>query len=615
MNNGYTIIHHSLFFIQYSYILKQMSNQMKWLKWSTYILLLIYTFAIFFKSDNSFEQDLGRHLKMGEIMVRDHFIPQTNLFSYTHPDFPFVNHHYLFGVLVYLASVTVGIQGIFYIKIVLVLLIAAILIKLLVDKNVIIALPVAFIFLHLLRERTEVRPELFSFLFTVIVYYILEKFESDRISNLSRLSNLSHLKPKLIFLLPLIQLIWINMHIYFPVGFFLEGIYFVWFASKREWRKAKLLFAISTLSFIVSFINPNTIKAVFYPFQIFQNYGYTIVENQTIFFLEDYGFRNPNFLFYKLAVLIIVIGCIVGLLTKHLNLKNGLLILLGLGLSLTNVRSFPYLVLISLPAVVWLGQKIRTNMAAYVVWAVMAFLLILESSLYLTNTYYKFDESGEYAQAAIPETGKPALDFVIDNDLPQPILNNYDNGGYVIYRGYREYKVFVDNRPEAYPKEFFQQVYIPMQEQPEVFKQIDDRYHFQTIIFNHTDQTPWAQTFLKAMVKDTSWTPVYFDRYMLILVRTDQARSKNLTSVDMATLSPDKYTYTDHQAYFLMGYSLLNWGYTTSSEAFLNKALSIFPDSPKTNLLMANIVAMRQNPLEARLIDQYLSKSKNPYWW
>src|SRR3989344_5135915 len=180
-----------------------------WIK----ILLLFFVFSFLFKSDASFDQDLGRHIKLGEIIVQTGQVPKVNLFSYTNPDFPFVNTHWLFGVIAHLFH-QVGVLPILLIlKVVIFLLSVWLIIKIIPSNKTALLLPIGFIFLHVLRERTELRPEIFSFLFTASTLYILEKYLKG--------------PTKLIYLLPLIQLLWINTHIYFFVGLILQAIYLI----------------------------------------------------------------------------------------------------------------------------------------------------------------------------------------------------------------------------------------------------------------------------------------------------------------------------------------------------------------------------------------------------
>lgn len=349
----------------------------------------------------------------------------------------------------------------------------------------------------MLRERSELRPEIFSFLFTASTLYILERFSKNG--------------SKLIFLLPLIQLIWVNTHIYFFVGLILQTIYFVGLRLHLKGVKLKMSATILALSVGASFVNPNGLQGFLYPLNVTKNYGYTIVENQTMTTLESLNFQDPNFIFVKISAVIIVLSLLLSFFRHTFQIKNILLATAGAGLALLNVRSFPYLVFLSLPAILQNFGPIKLASFTKTLAFIFGGLLILESFSYLNQPRVglKFVESA-----------KGALDFVLDKDLPQPIFNNFDIGSYIIYRTYPKYKVFVDGRPEAYPKEFFQNTYIPMQSDYAKFKELEKEFGFKTIIFSHTDQTPWGRNFLQNVVKDSDWKTVYLDDFMIVLERS-----------------------------------------------------------------------------------------------
>jgi len=450
----------------------------------TKILLLFFVFSFLFRADLSFDQDLGRHLKLGEIIVKTHDVPKVNLFSYTNPNFHFINTHWLFEIIAYGFSQTIGLQAFLILKVLIFLLSVWLILKIVPKDKTALLLPIGFIFLHVLRERLELRPEIFSFLFTSLTYFILEKYLKD--------------KSKLIFLLPLIQLIWINTHIYFFIGLLLQVIFLI---QKRQ----KILGLIFILSILVSLINPNGLAGVLYPLNVFKNYGYTIVENQTMSLLESINFKDPNFLFVKLSLGTILLSFI----RKKFNLKNVLISLSGAILALMNVRSFPYLFFLSLPATLGNFGNLKPNNFTKTLTVLFAIIIILESFYNLKN------EGG----LKMGEHVKGAMDFVLANNLPQPIFNNFDIGSYIIYKGYPKYKVFVDGRPEAYPKEFFLNTYIPMQSDYEKFKKEEQKWDFKTIIFSRTDQTPWGRNFLQNVVKDESWQIVYYDDFMVVLLK------------------------------------------------------------------------------------------------
>ncbi len=530
----------------------------------TIFLLLFFTFSFLFRTDYSFDQDLGRHIKLGGIILQIHQIPKTNLFSYTNPDFPFINTHWLFEAVSFLFAQANALQLLLILKFIIFLLSVCITLKLIPKDKTVLLLPIGFIFLHVLRERLELRPEIFSFLFTTLTYYILEKYLK---------------KPtKLIYLLPLIQLIWIDTHIYFFVGLGLQVIFII------THRKLRTLWLIFGLSLIFSLLNPNGLEGLLYPLNVNQNYGYTIVENQTLFFLENLKFADPNFLFVKLSWVIIILSLTSSFIKRRFEVKNILLCVFGMGLSILNVRSFPYLVFLSLPAVLINFGTVKKNGVTFLLLLVTCALLLLESFFYLNGDYYKYADTQKQVGLSFGEPGKNSLDFVLANKLPQPIFNNFDIGSYIIYKGFPSYKVFVDGRPEAYPKEFFTNTYIPIQYDFNKFKDLDKQINFKTIIFSHTDQTPWGVNFLQNIVKDPDWKCVYIDQFMIVLVKKETLG--NLPSLDLNKLDPSSYSFNNHADYLRLGYFLIRTNNLNSGKLFLDKVIQIFPESPTANAIL-----------------------------
>lgn len=538
------------------------------------LLLLFFAFSIFFRTDFSFDQDLGRHIKNGEVALQNFSIPKVNLYSYTNPDFQFVNTHWGFGVIAYLFYSVNALQLLLMLKVAILLISLWIILS--IPKPSLLLLPIGFIFLHVLRERTELRPEIFSFLFTALTYWILEKF-TVRTST------------RTIYFLPVIQLLWVNIHIYFFVGLVLQVIYLFqigWTHLRSNpggWR-LKQLAIIFSLSLLMSILNPNGINGLLYPLYVNQNYGYTIVENQNIFFLEQLGFANRNFLFAKLAAVIIFISIIYSLFKKSFNLKNSLIALFGLILAFLHVRSLPFLVFLSLPAVMVNFSSIKVFWWNKGLTYIAGTLLVLEAFFYLNGWYYKSTDSQYQPRLEIVQSGKGALDFFIQNDLNGPIYNNFDIGGYTIFKLFPKERVFVDNRPEAFPAEFFQTVYIPTQYDFQKFKVLDKQYQFKTIIFSHTDQTPWAKAFLSNVIKDPDWKTVYIDDFMIVLVKSNST----LQAVDLSKLHPNQYNFENHLSDLKLGIFLLNNNFPNGSE-FLQTAYKKNPGSSSLNSMQGRV--------------------------
>lgn len=573
-------------------------------------MLLFFTFSFLYHSDQSFDQDLGRHLKLGEIILTSREVPRVNLFSYTSPDFPFINHHWLFEVIVYLASITIGLQALLVSKFLLLLSIASAILFLAYKTKSSLYFSVSFIFLHLLRGRSELRPEIISFLFTVVTLLILEKFVKDN--------------SKVIYLLPLISLLWVNSHIYFPVGIciqliFLGDILFQKYVQKRKnalaSKKLTTLSIVLGISLAASFINPHFIKGALYPFMVFRNYGITITENLTVFALHEIKFVNPDFFFYFLAAFLLFSSIYASFWRTKFSFKNISLTLLGLALATQSIRGFPYLLCISLPYVL-----LNFNYKENSVWTkalnlVVAGILVGEAILYLNGTYYALTYRAWTPTLTYTENAKPALDFVIDHKLPTPLYNNFNIGSYIIYRGYPAYKVSVDGRPEAYPSAYFTKTYLPTLADYKKFKEEEKKSQIKTVVFSILDQNKETLSFFSAITKDPTWDIVFLDQFMIVLVKHDVRQAMHLPVIHLEKLTANSYHYTSADAYVNISTFLANLHYYKQAKVLNQKALDIQPDNPAANKIMAYILVFDKSNTSKGVIEEYYSKASSGIFW
>ncbi len=79
--------------------------------------------------------------------------------------------------------------------------------------------------------------------------------------------------------------------------------------------------------------------------------------------------------------------------------------------------------------------------------------------------------------------------------------------------------MFVDNRPEAYPGEFFTDTLLPMQSEESEWIRVDALYHFNVIFFYRHDATRWGQAFMIRRLEDPTWAPVFADGYVLMMLK------------------------------------------------------------------------------------------------
>ncbi len=481
------------------------------------ILLALYGLFLFHKIDLT-SADLGRHIRNGEQVFDNLRVLNTNFYAYTFPDFPTINHHWGAGVIFYLFWKIGGIAGtqVLYI---LLSLGALVFFYLAAAKR---AGPhwaglVALAALPVILARSEIRPEAWSYFFAGLFYYLLSEFRENS-------------RTKWLWLLPGVQILWVNFHIYFFVGPVLLLFFLLESARQNGWSagSTKRLAILFMLIGLASLANPFGLPGALAPFNIFNAYGYRVLENSPVWVLENI-IPSPIYPIFKILGLVLLLSFLLVMFKdrKKTRLPEALLAVMLSVMAWTALRNFAIFAFFAIPLLAG-NLKFLLNWPRKFTYLIPA-IGILTILLTLSGELRLLSYSPNFGLGALPGNSA-AVDFFKSSKLQSPIFNNYDIGGYLIYhlfphpsslspggRGQGEgERVFVDNRPEAYPPEFFQKEYIPMQQDETVWQKQLKRYHFQTIFFSHTDLTPWAQTFLAARASDPQWKQVFFDSRIVI---------------------------------------------------------------------------------------------------
>jgi len=582
---------------------------MSWYLKFFFISTLFLFFSLSFHTVTDFDQDLGRHLLFGKIISQTWSVPKTNLLSFTWPNFSFVNSHWLSEVIFFQIDKLFGVVGLLWMKVLV--FVSAMFLTVWTawrfSKNL-LAVAVSFVLLvPILLERTDIRPEIFSFLMVAIFVHIL--FLQKR---------------KLFWLLPILQIFWVNLHVYFLLGSILVGINLIgelWSNFKKEKNISSTLLntkylILNTLTVFVScLINPNFLSGALFPLTVFQNYGYAIVENQNIILLSSLT-NNPNINFFWFAMAFSLIGLFLSD-WKKIGLKNFLFFTLSL-LPIWAIRNFPLFFLIEFPVVTFFLANIRKKIlpqkySGQGVIAALLFVMIAMNLIrivrLLNNDYYLSLDSAKRFGSTVVEPGKEALDFFKKQNLPGPIFNNFDMGSYIAYRLNPQTKVFVDGRPEAYPKEFFQNVYIPMQTSSENFSKADKVFQFRTVIFSHTDATPWGVNFLRTIVKNPNYQLVYLDSYAVIFVKREKSFEKAPPEINEENFLSRVTIPKDHLKMIMLGRIAEIFGWTNTSFELVKKAQSLAPNSKMANTVLGNFYL--SNPATSIVGQQLLQKSQS----
>ncbi len=489
------------------------------------IIALIFLLAgvMFFHGLTSINADIGRHIKLGEIIWQTGTVPKINLLSFTAPEYPFINHHWLSEVIFYkvysLGSDWIsGLKSIMVFK-VIILLATYFLFFLAVRKRNIFAVTIAFLVsIFVFSARTEPRPEIFSYLFFAAYLLIIYKVKERPTLNF-KLSTFS-----LLWLLPVIQLFWVNMHIYFAIGpiiflfFLIDRFVNSKFTKYNFIQNSKFEILIFLLIILANLANPNFYQGAVYPLTVLNNYGYSVVENSSLFFLAKYfGSWAPQDKLFLISFLVLAGSFIVSFWQNKLSwLKTRifdlLLVAMTVALSFKMQRNIPLFAL-SLWPVMAKNLDDFLNFEKLKRWFYAGTIFVLIASIYLviSGRFYDWLDSAKMFGLNVSSSAQYGTDFIKTNNIQGPMFNNFDIGSYLVWQLYPNQKVFVDGRPEAYPVEFFDKIYKPMQRDEKVWQTMSEKYAINYVFFAHTDMTEWSQEFLTRISKDREWPMVFLN--------------------------------------------------------------------------------------------------------
>lgn len=457
--------------------------------------------------------DLGRHIKNGEIFLTQFNPITTSFYSYTQPQYPTVTHHWGTGVIFYLLHKYFGFNGlsIFYI---LINLFAFLFFFKVAERtsNFTYALFFSVLSVPLVASRREIRPEGFSYLLLSVYAYLLYQFRGK-------------ISFKIICIFALLQALWVNLHIFFIMGPLLIFFFLCesWL-NKSDKKIIKQYFLLLVVTETACLINPFGIKGALVPLTTLREFRYMVAENQSVIFMQK-RFSNPMYLYFEVIFAVMALSFAGIILKRRLKtfIASLLLAIFFSALSWRVIRGIPMFALFFIPITAGNFHSLLQSHSAPIQKNVKYALGIVAIFLVLALGFVRFHYAsfmGRPGIGLLPGTNLSAY-FFKQHKIEGPIFNNYDIGGYLIYHFFPEHRVFVDNSG-AYSSSFLKDIYIPMQENEDVWDRVDRQYNFNVIYFYRHDFTPWAQPFLIKRLQDSKWAPVFVDGYTLILLKRNE---------------------------------------------------------------------------------------------
>lgn len=403
------------------------------------------------------DPDYFWHLEAGKKILADRALITSDPFTYTNFGVPWVPTEWLFQVVLAALHQILGDSGS---RLVMALLgVATLGVTFLSARRFLGGAPIALLitlaFTALLAPFISPRPQLFSYLFFAIYLYALLDFKYFG-------------KVRLLPLLPLLMLIWVNAHSGYMVGIVLVALFAAcewlayWFRQRHGTAAGRpglvRLSWILLLTFLVSAINPEGILHWLYPFRILQ----MDVVGNFIFEWQSPNFHAPVFKGY--LALVLGFFAVNVYRERKPDLTEITLPLFFIAASLISLRHIPLAVLTMAPFVAQTFGDSANLGRLYKRWAGhgqqlgdMEFKLnwlIVAAVAFGMAVYAPAYHAGERDRINTLVPLK-ATDFILAAGINGRMFNTYHYGGYLVHRLYPSQLAFIDGRSDMFGDNFF----------------------------------------------------------------------------------------------------------------------------------------------------------------
>jgi hypothetical protein len=404
---------------------------------------------------------IGWHIRTGEWILQNHAVPQTDLFSniMTRPWFAW---EWLFDIGVAKIHAWWGLNGVLACGAVLIALTFSLLFRLVLRRGASLLPAVVFVVLALVASTIHclARPHLFTWLFTLLCWYLIEEKRST----------------VWIWMIPGIVLLWVNIHGGFLIALALLGLTLageLWtVASGKQEGNARHgcveLGRVLAVSLMASFFNPYGVKIYVH---IYQYLG-------DIFLMHHIQeMQSPDFhSFTAKCFLVLLFFAAFVAFRERQRLRSGqILALIFFAYSaLYAVRNIPVACIVLTLTVAPLlrrenesvseGSALRLRLRSFSLrmetvelgsrghaWAV---IFLIATVTACANRGRILGQPVLHASFDAERFPLRAVDFMAQHPPPNPLFTTDAWSGYVIYREWPKLAVVVDDRHDMYGSEY-----------------------------------------------------------------------------------------------------------------------------------------------------------------
>ena len=472
--------------------------------------------------------DTGWHIRTGEWIVANGWVPVRDIFSFSKPGAPWYAWEWLSDVLFAKLNALGGLQAVVMFTILLLSVTFGALFLLVRRKaNPIVAVGVTMIAAAASSIHWLARPHLFTLLFLILFYAALELVREGR----TRL-----LGVPILAALPVVTILWTNLHGGFFVGALMimaygggETLRLVFCPNDEDrapaWLKARKYFLSGLACMAASLINPYTYHLHVHMAQYLRDPW----NSQHIMEFLSPSFHNPTAIFFE-AMLVLAVA------TAVWNLRQGrfteaLLMMVWAHGGLLAARNIPIFVIAAAPPVAaaiqqWLLRVPEMNVATWLRSVVGRFNRLAEETgetdaigrlhvvsvlgvLLVAALVYAPHPPKKFRSEFDPKVYPAGALATLRSDPAGRIFTHDEWGDYLIYRLYPGHKVFVDGRSDFYGDDF-EEKYIDVLNVKYGWEKILSGFGVDTILL------PPSSPLSGALKESSRWRVVYDDGIALV---------------------------------------------------------------------------------------------------
>src|SRR6202521_2610624 len=465
------------------------------------------------------DPDLWWHLRTGQWIVETGHVPRSDPFSFTRAGHSWVSHEWLSEVVFYELWKHGGAAG------------------LIVFSAIITTTGFMLLYLRCLLCGTGkhwaaaatafgalasapswgVRPQMFTFTLASLLLWLLESGnKKDR--------------PRLLFWIPPLFLLWLNLHAGFALGLALlfaygAGLMVETAVGNTTWKNARpivlrvLLLLLACLALVP--LNPSGAQLYRYPFD-------TLRSSAMRSFIVEWFSPDFHDWLYR-SFLLVWLLLLIALASSRSRPKGRVIVplLLTSLAALDAVRHIPIFILVAIPVIAAALPVARGSRAANLhvtksarlgapisFWFRPSFnlaIVLLIAVLALVKWVSLVRNQDAREADLFPQK---AVAFLRAGDQPQRIFVYYDWGGYAIWKLYPEYRVFVDGRADLYGDDLLRQFKTAVHLRSG-WRDVLDSWKVEAVL------VPPSSALSQALLLDPKWHVAFVDSKAIILVRTN----------------------------------------------------------------------------------------------